>query len=202
MVVRMIHTCGQVDLTEHVAFTPDVVSTTHAALAAGAPILCDSSMVAAGITAARLPAGNQVVSLVADPRAPELRRAAGYHPLGSRCRPVGRPARRCGAGHRQRPDGAVPAARLIDDGAPARCPCSAGRWDSSARRSPNSSSSTIRGVWTIWSCSAVAAAARWPPPRSDAIASEPSEACRMSGTLFGVGLGPGDPELVTVKAAG
>jgi precorrin-8X/cobalt-precorrin-8 methylmutase len=29
-------------------------------------------MVAAGITAARLPAGNEVVSLVADPRAPEL----------------------------------------------------------------------------------------------------------------------------------
>jgi precorrin-8X/cobalt-precorrin-8 methylmutase len=51
---------------------PAVVTATHAALAAGAPILCDSSMVAAGITAARLPAGNEVVSLVADPRAPEL----------------------------------------------------------------------------------------------------------------------------------
>lgn len=72
VVVRLIHTCGQVDLTEHVAFTPSVVAATHAALAAGAPILCDSSMVAAGITAARLPAGNEVVSLVADPRAPEL----------------------------------------------------------------------------------------------------------------------------------
>ena len=72
VVVRLIHTCGQVDLTEHVAFTPPVVAATHAALAAGAPILCDSSMVAAGITAARLPAGNEVVSLVADPRAADL----------------------------------------------------------------------------------------------------------------------------------
>ncbi|TGD86257.1 precorrin-8X methylmutase [Mycolicibacterium sp. CH28] len=72
VVVRLIHTCGQVDLPEHVGFTPGVVTATHAALAAGAPILCDSSMVAAGITAARLPAGNEVVSLVADPRAPEL----------------------------------------------------------------------------------------------------------------------------------
>ena len=72
VVVRLIHTCGQVDLTEHVAFTPSVVSATHAALAGGAPILCDSSMVAAGITAARLPAANQVVSLVADPRAADL----------------------------------------------------------------------------------------------------------------------------------
>ena len=73
-VVRLIHTCGQVDLTEHVAFTPGVVTATHRALAAGAPILCDSSMVAAGITAARLPANNQVVSLVADPRAADLAR--------------------------------------------------------------------------------------------------------------------------------
>jgi precorrin isomerase len=71
-VVRLIHTCGQVDLTEHIAFTPAVVSATHAALAAGAPILCDSSMVAAGITAARLPAANEVVSLVADPGAADL----------------------------------------------------------------------------------------------------------------------------------
>ncbi|AQT79806.1 precorrin-8X methylmutase [Mycolicibacterium litorale] len=74
VVVRLIHTCGQVDVTDQVAFTPGVVGATHAALVAGAPILCDSSMVAAGITAARLPAGNEVVSLVADPRAPELAR--------------------------------------------------------------------------------------------------------------------------------
>jgi precorrin-8X/cobalt-precorrin-8 methylmutase len=70
--VRLIHTCGQVDVAEHVAFTPGVVAATHAALLAGASILCDSSMVAAGITAARLPGGNEVVSLVADPRAAEL----------------------------------------------------------------------------------------------------------------------------------
>lgn len=77
VVVRLIHTCGQVDVAEHVAFTPGVVSATHAALVAGAPILCDSSMVAAGITAARLPAGNEVVSLVADPQAPELAQRSG-----------------------------------------------------------------------------------------------------------------------------
>lgn len=77
VVVRMIHTCGQVDLTGHIAFTPGVVSATQAALAAGAPVLCDSSMVAAGITAARLPAGNEVVSLVADPGAPALADRAG-----------------------------------------------------------------------------------------------------------------------------
>lgn len=72
VVVRLIHTCGQTDVTDHVAFTPDTVTRAAAALAAGAPVLCDSSMVAAGITRSRLPADNEVISLVADPRAPEV----------------------------------------------------------------------------------------------------------------------------------
>ncbi|MGE5696723.1 MAG: precorrin-8X methylmutase [Candidatus Sericytochromatia bacterium] len=66
VVVRMIHTCGQVDLAQYIAFTPDVVTRVRDALAAGAPVLCDSSMVAAGITRIT---GSEVVSLVADPRA-------------------------------------------------------------------------------------------------------------------------------------
>jgi len=72
VVVRLIHTCGQVDLVDHIAYRDDVVTRTHAALAAGAPVLCDSSMVAAGITRSRLPADNEVVSLVADPRTAAL----------------------------------------------------------------------------------------------------------------------------------
>ena len=72
VVVRLIHTCGQVDVADHIAYTDDVVARTAAALRAGARVLCDSSMVAAGITTGRLPADNEVVSLVADPRAPEL----------------------------------------------------------------------------------------------------------------------------------
>ena len=72
VVVRLIHTCGQVDVAEHVAYTDDVVARVSTALNSGAPVLCDSSMVAAGVTTARLPADNQVVSLVADPRAAEL----------------------------------------------------------------------------------------------------------------------------------
>lgn len=71
VVVRLIHTCGQVDLTEHIAYTDDVVTRAAAALADGAPVLCDSLMVAAGITRARLP-NREIVSLVADPRAAEL----------------------------------------------------------------------------------------------------------------------------------
>ena len=71
VVVRLIHTCGQVDLAEHVAYTEDVVACAGAALAGGAAVLCDSSMVAAGITRAHLP-DNEIVSLVADPRAAEV----------------------------------------------------------------------------------------------------------------------------------
>lgn len=77
VVVRLIHTCGQVDVAEHVAFTPGVADAANRALAAGAPVLCDSSMVAAGITRSRLPADNEVVSLVADPRAANLAATMG-----------------------------------------------------------------------------------------------------------------------------
>jgi precorrin-8X/cobalt-precorrin-8 methylmutase len=78
VVVRLIHTCGQVDVAEYVVFSDDVVRRAQAALVAGAPVLCDSSMVAAGITRSRLPADNEVVSLVADPRAPELAARLGF----------------------------------------------------------------------------------------------------------------------------
>jgi precorrin-8X/cobalt-precorrin-8 methylmutase len=72
VVVRLIHTCGQIDVTEHVAYTDDVVTRVGVALQGGAPVLCDSSMVAAGIVRSRLPADSEIVSLVADPRAAEL----------------------------------------------------------------------------------------------------------------------------------
>jgi precorrin-8X/cobalt-precorrin-8 methylmutase len=77
VVVRLIHTCGQIDVAETIAYSDDVVAKTYAALAGGAPVLCDSSMVAAGITRSRLPAGNTVVSLVADERAPALAQRLG-----------------------------------------------------------------------------------------------------------------------------
>jgi precorrin-8X/cobalt-precorrin-8 methylmutase len=60
-VVRMIHACGMVDLAADVAASRGFADAATAALRAGAPILCDTEMVAAGITRARLPAGNDVV---------------------------------------------------------------------------------------------------------------------------------------------
>ena len=77
VVVRMIHACGMVDLARDVAYSPDVVAVARKALEAGAPILCDAHMVASGITRPRLPAGNEVVCTLSDPRVPEVAERLG-----------------------------------------------------------------------------------------------------------------------------
>jgi precorrin-8X/cobalt-precorrin-8 methylmutase len=72
VVVRMIHACGMVDLAEDVAASPGFGDVAAGALRAGAPILCDTAMVASGVTRARLPAANDVVCTLSDPSVPEL----------------------------------------------------------------------------------------------------------------------------------
>jgi precorrin-8X/cobalt-precorrin-8 methylmutase len=75
--VRMIHACGQVDLVDDLAFSPDVVRRAREALDAGAPVLCDATMVASGVTRRRLPKDNDVICTLHDPRTPELARRLG-----------------------------------------------------------------------------------------------------------------------------
>lgn len=70
--VRMIHACGMVDLVTDLGWSPGVVASAGAALRAGAPVLCDATMVASGVTRRRLPADNPVVCTLGDPRVPEL----------------------------------------------------------------------------------------------------------------------------------
>jgi precorrin-8X/cobalt-precorrin-8 methylmutase len=70
--VRMVHACGMVDLVDDIAFSPGAVLRARAALQAGAPILCDVQMVAAGITRRRLPADNEVVCTLSDPGVADL----------------------------------------------------------------------------------------------------------------------------------
>jgi precorrin-8X/cobalt-precorrin-8 methylmutase len=72
VVVRMVHACGSPEAARHVAFGHGLVAAARAALAAGAPILCDSEMVAQGVTRTRLPAGNEVVCTLRDERVPAL----------------------------------------------------------------------------------------------------------------------------------
>ena len=74
VVVRMIHAAADPAIARDIAFTPGVVDAARAALSAGAPILCDSTMTATGIIRSRL-AGNEVRCVLADARVAELARA-------------------------------------------------------------------------------------------------------------------------------
>ena len=77
VVVRMIHAAGLVGLERDVAFTPGMATAARAALAAGAPILCDAHMVSEGVTRARLPVDNAVICTLRDPRVPDMARDMG-----------------------------------------------------------------------------------------------------------------------------
>ena len=72
LAVRMIHSCGMVDLADDTVVSPGAVAAAHTALRAGAPILCDAQMVASGITRRFLPADNDVVCTLNDPSVPAL----------------------------------------------------------------------------------------------------------------------------------
>jgi len=70
--VRVIHACGMVDVARDLVFSPDFTAAARAALLAGKPILCDSKMVANGITGARLPANNEVICTLDAPGIADL----------------------------------------------------------------------------------------------------------------------------------
>jgi precorrin-8X/cobalt-precorrin-8 methylmutase len=72
VVVRMIHACGMVDLAADVDASAVFATSGEQALLAGAPILCDTQMVASGVTRTRLPAGNEVICTLSDPTVAEL----------------------------------------------------------------------------------------------------------------------------------
>ncbi len=72
--VRMIHACGMVDLARDIAASPGFGEAATRALRGGAPILCDTAMVAAGVTRARLPAHNEVFCALGEPGIGDLAR--------------------------------------------------------------------------------------------------------------------------------
>lgn len=75
--VRIIHATGMVDIAHELVFSPGFTVAAQAALRAGAPILCDAKMVAHGITRPRLPAQNQVICTLDDPRTAALAQRIG-----------------------------------------------------------------------------------------------------------------------------
>lgn len=77
LAVRVIHACGMVDIVDDLRFSAGAGTAGRAALAHGAPILCDARMVANGITLARLPAANAVICTLDDPAVPALASETG-----------------------------------------------------------------------------------------------------------------------------
>ena len=72
VVVRMIHACGMVDLADDIVVSPGFTATARAALAAGAPVICDAEMVRQGVIARLMPKANEVVCLLNDPQVREI----------------------------------------------------------------------------------------------------------------------------------
>ena len=77
MITRLIHACGMVEIADRLAFSPRAAAAGTAALRAGAPVLCDCEMVGAGIIRRYLPAENDVIVTLNDPKVPALAQQIG-----------------------------------------------------------------------------------------------------------------------------
>ena len=70
--VRIIHACGMPEIARDIVMSAGFAERARQALKDGAPIFCDSKMVANGVTRARLPAGNDVLCTLDDPAVPAI----------------------------------------------------------------------------------------------------------------------------------
>jgi precorrin-8X/cobalt-precorrin-8 methylmutase len=77
LAVRLIHACGMSDIVADLAATAGAVAAGRRALAAGAPVLVDAQMVAAGIQRGNLPAGNRVICTLGAAEVAALARELG-----------------------------------------------------------------------------------------------------------------------------
>jgi len=75
MAVRLIHACGMVEIADRLAYSPLAFDAGRVALLNGAPVICDCEMAGAGVIRRYLPAGNEVIVTLNDPRVPAI--AAG-----------------------------------------------------------------------------------------------------------------------------
>ena len=77
LVVRVIHACGMVEVADRLSYSDGAGEAGQAALAGGAPVICDCEMVAAGVIRSRLPAANDVVVTLNHAGVPELAQRVG-----------------------------------------------------------------------------------------------------------------------------
>jgi precorrin-8X/cobalt-precorrin-8 methylmutase len=75
--LRLAHAAGDSAILDDLAWSRGAVAAGRRALAAGAPILVDSAMVAAGISGERLVAGNAILCTLHDPKTAGLAAALG-----------------------------------------------------------------------------------------------------------------------------
>ena len=75
LAVRLIHAAGDTAIAADLAWSDGAFEAGRRALAAGAPILVDTEMVAAGIIRTRLPAGNPVICTLGEPGVADAARA-------------------------------------------------------------------------------------------------------------------------------
>jgi precorrin isomerase len=75
--LRIVHAAADPSLAPLLRASPDAVAAARKALADGAPILADATMVASGITRRRLPAHNDVRCTLDDPSVPDLAQCHG-----------------------------------------------------------------------------------------------------------------------------
>ena len=74
---RIVHACGMPDIVADLAFSRGAGEAGRKALAAGAPIICDVAMAAAGLMNDRLAAGNDIHIAIDRPGAEELAVSSG-----------------------------------------------------------------------------------------------------------------------------
>ena len=75
--MRLIHACGMPEIIGDLRFSNDVVEQAAEALASGAPVLCDCTMVAAGISLATVGLENPVMTFLDHPNLAERAKGEG-----------------------------------------------------------------------------------------------------------------------------
>ena len=75
--IRLIHACGMPEIVGDLRWSDGAAAAARSALESGAPVICDAQMVADGVIAARLPADNQILSMIRLPNLVALAREQG-----------------------------------------------------------------------------------------------------------------------------
>jgi precorrin-8X/cobalt-precorrin-8 methylmutase len=75
--IRLIHACGMPEIVADLRWSDGAALAAREALASGAPVICDAQMVADGVIAARLPADNQILSMIRLPNLVSLAKEQG-----------------------------------------------------------------------------------------------------------------------------